>query len=308
MSYSASAARGETEQLGDPAELRSHDGLPVDDADRRAVVGGGQRTTPPGPGIRVVGCEPDEGDLVAVEEAAQLGAVWVPAVADDERARRRRLGGEPCSPRGPLMRKLASAPTLGDDRIEGRDSVVVVRLDSHDARLNGRAEPGRMGGAERDRHLAEDVARQPLADDLLDPVDELDRLEPALEHGEEGAVVALVDGEVARRKADVRRHAREPLLLPGSSIAKTSIRAISSGVTTARIVPDPGPRPRRSGAAEKERAGTFVPALPALVPSRALGSAGELVAERELEPREGVALELADALARQAQLLADRLQ
>ena len=34
----------------------------------------------------------------------------------------------------------------------------------------------------------------------------------------------------------------------------------------------------------------------------------ELVAERELEPREGVALELPDALPRQAELLADRLE
>ena len=39
-----------------------------------------------------------------------------------------------------------------------------------------------------------------------------------------------------------------------------------------------------------------------------LGGEDELVAERELEPRESVALELADALARQAELLADRLE
>src|SRR3954466_11787459 len=39
-----------------------------------------------------------------------------------------------------------------------------------------------------------------------------------------------------------------------------------------------------------------------------LGGEDELVAERELEPREGVALELPDALPRQAELLADRLE
>src|SRR3954452_14547253 len=39
-----------------------------------------------------------------------------------------------------------------------------------------------------------------------------------------------------------------------------------------------------------------------------LGGEDELVAERELEPRESVALELPDALPRQAQLLADRLE
>ena len=43
----------------------------------------------------VVGREPLERDLVAVEEAPQLGAGGVPAVPDDDRARRRRLGGEP---------------------------------------------------------------------------------------------------------------------------------------------------------------------------------------------------------------------
>src|SRR3954470_10633440 len=39
-----------------------------------------------------------------------------------------------------------------------------------------------------------------------------------------------------------------------------------------------------------------------------LGGEDELVAERELEPRESVALELPDALPRQAELLADRLE
>ena len=52
-----------------------------------------------------------------------------------------------------------------------------------------------------------------LADDALDPVDELDRLDAALEHGEERALVALVRGVLARRERDVRRRAREPLAL-----------------------------------------------------------------------------------------------
>src|SRR3954462_1584155 len=39
-----------------------------------------------------------------------------------------------------------------------------------------------------------------------------------------------------------------------------------------------------------------------------LGGEDELVAEGELEPRKSVALELPDALARQAELLADRLE
>ena len=39
-----------------------------------------------------------------------------------------------------------------------------------------------------------------LADDALDPVDELDRLDPALEHGEERPLVALVRGVLARAR------------------------------------------------------------------------------------------------------------
>ena len=67
--------------------------------------------------------------------------------------------------------------------------------------------------AERDRHLAEDVPRAALADDALDPVDELDRLDAALEHGEERALAALVRRVLARHEADVGRGAGEPLTL-----------------------------------------------------------------------------------------------
>ena len=43
-----------------------------------------------------------------------------------------------------------------------------------------------------DRHLAEDVAGPAPADDLVYPVDRLDRLDAALEEGEEGTLVALL--------------------------------------------------------------------------------------------------------------------
>ena len=52
-----------------------------------------------------------------------------------------------------------------------------------------------------------------LADDALDPVDKLDRLDAALEHGEERALVALVRGVLARHEADVGRRAGKPLAL-----------------------------------------------------------------------------------------------
>ena len=50
-----------------------------------------------------------------------------------------------------------------------------------------------------------------LADDPLDPVDELDRLDAALEHGEERALAALVRRVLARHEADVGRRPGKPL-------------------------------------------------------------------------------------------------
>ena len=79
----------------------------------------------------------------------------------------------------------------------------------------GGAEADREHGAERDRHLAEGVPRVPLADDALDPVDELDRLDPALQHGEQRALGALVRRVLARHEGDVRGQPRELLDLRG---------------------------------------------------------------------------------------------
>ena len=89
--------------------------------------------------------------------------------------------------------------------------MVVAGLDAHD--------PGRLRGAkadgehrsERDRHLAEDVPGLALADDALDPVDELDRFDAALEHGEERALAALVRRVLARHQADVSSRPSKPL-------------------------------------------------------------------------------------------------
>ena len=50
-----------------------------------------------------------------------------------------------------------------------------------------------------------------LADHALDPVDELDRLDPAVEHREERPLAALVSCVLAGREGDVRRRPREPL-------------------------------------------------------------------------------------------------
>jgi hypothetical protein len=105
------------------------------------------------------------------------------------------------------------ADLLGDVGSYGREGVVVARLDPHDPRRLRGTEAHGEDGPERDRHLAEDVARATHTDDALDPVDELDRLDATLEHGEERALAALVRRVLARHEADVRRHPRELLTL-----------------------------------------------------------------------------------------------
>src|SRR5262249_23826664 len=92
----------------------------------------------------------------------------------------------------------------------------IPSLDSHDARGLGRAEADREYGPERDRHLPEDVPWVAVTEDALDPVDEPDRLDATLEHGEERAFVALVRRVLARSEGDIRRGPGElvPLGLP----------------------------------------------------------------------------------------------
>ena len=118
----------------------------------------------------------------------------------------------PDSPPGPLIRLPASAPTaLTSLRLLGGDRVVVVRLDAHHPGLLRRTESDREHGAERDRHLADEIAGVALADDARDAVDELDRLDAAFEQREERSALALVRRVLARCEADVRGRAREPL-------------------------------------------------------------------------------------------------
>jgi hypothetical protein len=143
---------------------------------------------------------------------AQIGAGRVPAVADDDRTRRRRVlrdALEPALTAHPVARQPSDLPR--EVGLHGRDRVVVVRLDPHHARRLGGAEADREDRSERDRHLAEDVARVAHADDARDAVGQLDRLDPALEHREQRALLALVCGVLAGAEAEVRRHARKPL-------------------------------------------------------------------------------------------------
>jgi hypothetical protein len=105
------------------------------------------------------------------------------------------------------------ADLLAKVRHHGRDGVVVVGLDPHHARFLRRAKADREHRPQHDRHLAEDVPGEALADDALDPVDGLDRLDAAVEHGEDRALVALVGSIFPRHQANVRRHPRKLLSL-----------------------------------------------------------------------------------------------
>src|SRR5205823_6346223 len=86
----------------------------------------------------------------------------------------------------------------------GRDRVVVVRRDPHDSRALRRAKPNWKHRPETDRHLPENVPGAALAEDALDPVHQLDRLDSTFEHGKEGPLAALVHRVFARYEADIR--------------------------------------------------------------------------------------------------------
>ena len=153
------------------------------------------------------------------------------------------------------------ADLLARSRRRRGDRVVVVRLDPHHARGLGGAEADREDGAERDRHLAEDVARVALADDALDAVDEPHRLDAAVEHREERPLVALVSRELARAEADVGRGAADALALGRArDIAKTAIRPISSGVTIP-VCPAPRSNATGTGATAGSQPASLVSAL-----------------------------------------------
>ena len=161
--------------------LRPDDGLAADDPDHRQVALGGQRAAPLVDSVRRLGREPLEGDLVAIEEAAQARAVCVPLVPDDRGARRRRRRGEPLqAPRSAHAMARELADLLGDLGRHRRDGVVVVRLDAHHARPFDGPESDREDGAEHDRHLAEDVSREAVSEVAVDPVDDLvDSMRPS---------------------------------------------------------------------------------------------------------------------------------
>ena len=96
--------------------------------------------------------------------------------------------------------------------------MVFGRLDPNDARRLGGAKAERERRRERDRHLSDQLAHTTSADDTGDPIHLRDRFQPSFEHGEQRAVVALVDDVLARHEADVRRDPSEPLALDRAEI------------------------------------------------------------------------------------------
>src|SRR5262249_56935610 len=73
------------------------------------------------------------------------------------------------------------------------------------------AKADRKNGAEGHGHLAEDVAGQPLADHAVDAVDAPNRLDAAVEDGEERPRCSLSRRVFAADEGDVRGHARQAL-------------------------------------------------------------------------------------------------
>ena len=155
-----------------------------------------------------------ERDLVAVQEASEPCASGIPPMPDQDRTRRRRLGGkalEPGRSTDPVRCEPANLPC--DVRRRGCNGVVILGLDPHHTRVLRSAKPNRKHRAQRNRHLPENVPRIADADDTLDPVSELGRLDATIEHGEERSLASLRRCVFAGKEADVGRSLGKPLEL-----------------------------------------------------------------------------------------------
>ena len=130
----------------------------------------------------LVGSNPHERDLVAIEEVAKLHAGRVEPSPDDDRARRWWVRGEPLKAAGaahPVGRECAYP--FDESGMDRSDGVIGAGVDSqHPGFLCG-PEPHREHRPKGDRHLPEDGAGMSLADDGLDALGLLDCLDPARE-------------------------------------------------------------------------------------------------------------------------------
>src|SRR5262249_14945972 len=145
-------------------------------------------------------------DLVVIEEVPDLRTRRVEPLPDDYRARRRWVGGDPLEAAGTAHTVgRERAHPLDETRMRRGNGVIGTGVDSqHPGFLCG-PEPDRKDCPERDRPLPEDRARLSLADDRLDSLGCLDRLDPAREQPEESLVAALQYRVLARQQCQVGR-------------------------------------------------------------------------------------------------------
>ena len=121
------------------------------------------------------------------------------------------IRGDALQPAQSLERE--GADLLREFRGCRRQPIVVRRVHAHHPRRLGGAGGGLDLGSEHHRHLAEDLPGLSRADDPLLAVDELGQFDPAGDHHEEGARVALVHEELALGKLNVRPCSTEPVKL-----------------------------------------------------------------------------------------------
>ena len=164
----------------------------------------------------------------------------IPAVADHDRARRRRLGGDALQPARrrrcgrrracrPPSRRRARPPRARGSRAARSAARATARAARNPT---GKTVPSAIGTSPK----RSPASRSPTTRSIA--VDELDRLDRAVEHREERALAALVRGVLAGRERDVGRSAREPLAVGlGRGRRRSRSTAISSAVTMRRAYP-----------------------------------------------------------------------
>ena len=88
--------------------------------------------------------------------------------------------------------------------------MVLVRVEAEDTGRLGGSEPDREDRPERDRHLAEDVSGDALADDGRNAVVDPHRMDASFEQAEERPLALRLGRVLVRGEADVRGCPRDP--------------------------------------------------------------------------------------------------
>jgi len=195
------------EPLRQFALLRAHEHAAVLQADGGQVIGAQGGAFPVLRQVGLVGRDPLEGHLVAPEEAAQVVAGSVEALAAQHGTGPGRLRGQSLQAADAFPR-LGGHP-LGDVGHRGSQRVILRRVDAQQPGRLRRAGAAEEGRAEGDRHLAVEFTGLALADHGRHAIDLPHDLELARDHDVERTFLALVHGEFARHQVDVGRRARQ---------------------------------------------------------------------------------------------------